>query len=230
MHRYGTTRDQLGQIALVQRANAALNPTAVLQAPMTMDDYLTARPISTPLGLYDCDVPIDGSTAVIVSAPDAARDTRHRGVTIEAMSSRLAGRNRWDQYGDGASMVSSEVGKDLWQRTTLTPADVDVAMLYDGFTILALLWIEAMGFVGPGEAGPFLEGGKRIALDGELPINTGGGQLSAGRTHAYGHLHEAVVQLRGTAGARQVPHNPEVALVTAGGGWLAGALLLTAQR
>lgn len=227
MHLYGTTREQLGQIAVTQRANAALNPTAVLQAPMTLDDYLTARPIATPLGLYDCDVPIDGSTTVIVSAADAAADTRGPAIAIEAMSSKLAGRNRWDQYGDGASMVSTEVGRDLWQRTSLRPADVDVAMLYDGFSILALLWLEAMGFVGPGEAGPFLEGGKRIALDGELPINTGGGQLSAGRTHAYGHLYEAVVQLRGTGGARQVPNNPEVALVTAGGGWLAGALLLT---
>jgi acetyl-CoA acetyltransferase len=230
MHLYGTTREQLGQIAVVQRANAALNPTAVFRDPLTLDDYLTARPISTPLGLYDCDVPIDGSTAVIVSAADAARHTRPGGVAIEAMSSKLAGRNRWDQYGDGASMVSSEVGRDLWQRTALRPADVDVAMLYDGFSILALLWLEAMGFVGAGEAGPFLEGGKRIALDGELPINTGGGQLSAGRTHAYGHLYEAVVQLRGAGGARQVPGNPQVALVTAGGGWLAGALLLTQPR
>jgi acetyl-CoA acetyltransferase len=227
MHLYGTTREQLGAIAVTQRANAARNPTAVMQEPLTLEQYLTARPIATPLGLYDCDVPIDGSVAVIVSAADAATDTRAPGVTIQAMSSALAGRNRWDQYGDGASMVSSEVGRDLWRRTDLRPADVDVAQLYDGFSVLTLLWLEALGFVKPGEGGPFLEGGTRIALDGELPLNTGGGQLSAGRLHAYGHLHEACLQLRGEGGARQVPGDPQVAVVAAGGGFLAGALLLT---
>src|SRR5882724_6798137 len=153
----------------------------------------------------------------MVSAADAAADTRAPGVAIEAMSSALAGRNRWDQYGDGASMVANEVGADLWQRTSLRPADVDTAQLYDGFSVLTLLWLEALGFVKPGEGGPFIEGGSRIALDGELPLNTGGVQLSAGRLHAYGHLHEACLQLRGEGGARQVAGNPEVALVAAGG-------------
>ena len=94
----------------------------------------------------------------------------------------------------------------MWARTDLRPADVDVAQLYDGFTIEVVWWLEALGFCGAGEAGDFVEGGKRIALGGELPLNTWGGQLSGGRLHAaFGHTAEAVRQLRGEAGARQVP-------------------------
>jgi acetyl-CoA acetyltransferase len=112
----------------------------------------------------------------------------------------------------------------------LRPADVDVAQLYDGFSFLALSWLEALGFCSPGEGGPFVEGGTRIARDGQLPLNTGGGQLSGGRLHGFGHLHEAVIQLRGEAGERQVEDVPEVAVVAAGGGPLAGCLLLTGHR
>ena len=93
----------------------------------------------------------------------------------------------------------------MWERTDLRPADVDVAELYDGFSILTMVWLEALGFCGQGESGPFVEGGARIALDGALPLNTSGGQLSAGRLHGFGILHEACVQLRGEGGDRQVP-------------------------
>jgi acetyl-CoA acetyltransferase len=114
----------------------------------------------------------------------------------------------------------------MWSRTDLKPSDVDTIQLYDGFSFLALAWIEALGFCAKGEGGPFIEGGARIARDGELPLNTSGGQLSAGRLHGFGHLHEAVHQVRGTAGERQVP-GVEVAVAAAGGGPLAGCLLLT---
>ena len=112
-------------------------------------------------------------------------------------------------------------------NTRNTKDDVDFAQLYDGFSILALMWLESLGFCGRGEAGAFLDGGKRIALDGDLPLNTGGGQLSAGRLHAYGFVHEAVTQLRWAAGARQVPGDPEVAALGIGGGANIGALLFT---
>jgi acetyl-CoA acetyltransferase len=115
----------------------------------------------------------------------------------------------------------------MWSRTDLTPRDVDVAELYDGFTYLTLAWLEALGLCGRGESGPFVEGGSRIALDGELPLNTYGGQLSAGRMHGYWVVHEACLQLRGAAEGRQVAGGPEVAVVSAGGGPIAGCLLLT---
>ncbi len=124
-------------------------------------------------------------------------------------------------------MALRDAGAMLWERTDLTPADVDVAQLYDGFSFIALTWLESLGFCGKGEGGPFIEGGKRIALDGEIPLNTNGGQLSGGRLHGYGFLHEACLQLWGEGGARQVPSGPEVAVAAAGGGPLAGCLLLT---
>jgi acetyl-CoA acetyltransferase len=229
-HEFGTTREQLAQIALNARRNAALNPHAVYTDPMTLDDYLAVRMISEPLCLYDCDVPADGSTAVIVSRADAAPDLRRRPVGIEAVGTAIRGRPSWDQWDDLTTMASRDAAAMLWERTDLTPADVDIAELYDGFSFIALAWLEALGFCGHGEGGPFVEGGTRIARDGELPLNTQGGQLSGGRLHGYGFLHEACLQLWGEAGARQVPGDPEVAVAAAGGGPLAGCLLLTAPR
>ena len=229
-HEYGTTREQVAGLATTLRANAGMNPKAVLRDPMTLDDYLNSRMISEPLCLFDCDIPVDGSTAVIVSAAGAAADLGAQPVDIEAMGTALHGRPYWDQYADLTSMAAHDAAEALWRNTTLTARDVDIAQLYDGFSILTLIWLEALGLCGKGEAGPFVAGGSRIARTGELPLNTGGGQLSAGRLHGFGHLHEACVQLRDVGGDRQVPGHPEVAVVAAGGGYLGGALLLTRHR
>ena len=226
-HEYGTTREQLAQIALNGRKNAAKNPKAIFRAPMSMQDYFDVRMISDPFGLYDCDVPVDGSTAVIVSHVDVARDLRRAPLRFESVGSALHGRPSWDQFDDLTTMATRDAGKMLWDRTDLKPSDVDVAELYDGFSFIALSWLEALGFCGVGEGGAFLEGGERIALGGEIPLNTHGGQLSAGRLHGYGFLHEACVQLWGEGGDRQISGNPEVAVAAAGGGPLGGAILLT---
>jgi acetyl-CoA acetyltransferase len=231
MHEFGLTREQLGAIPINNRANAALNPKAIYRDPMTMDDYLAARIITTPLCLFDCDAPCDGATAVIVSHRDVAGDLDHPAVQINAVGTALRGRPSWDQFDDMTTMAARDAGASMWERTELTPADVDTAQLYDGFSILAMTWIEALGFVGRGEAGPFLEGGAAIARDGVLPLNTAGGQLSGGRLHGFGLIHEACVQLRGEGGERQVVRpggRPvEVAAVGNGGGPIAGAMLLT---
>jgi acetyl-CoA acetyltransferase len=188
---------------------------------------MAARMITEPLCLFDCDTPIDGSTAVIVSSWEAAQDLRKKPLRIEAMSGALHGRNSWDQFADLTEMAASDAGRYLWQRTDLKPADVEVANLYDGFSILTLIWLEALGFCAKGESGPFVEAGSRIARNGELPLNTGGGQLSAGRLHGFGLLWETCIQLWGEGGERQVPGNPQVGITAAGGGPLAGCLLLT---
>jgi acetyl-CoA acetyltransferase len=225
MYLYGTTKEQLGWLAVNSRRNAARNPAAVYKEPITLDDYLAARPISDPLSLLDCDVPVDGSIAVVVSAADRAGDGPNPPVRVEAIGGS-PGKGGWDQRPDYPKMASTDAAAQMWGRTSLTPRDVDVAELYDGFTFLTFAWLEALGLCGEGEAGPFVEGGKRIALDGDLPLNTYGGQLSAGRMHGYWVVHEAVLQLRGAAGARQVP-GAEVAVVSAGGGPIAGCILLT---
>jgi acetyl-CoA acetyltransferase len=225
LHDFDVTREQLAWIPITQRAHAARNPDAVYRTPLTLDEYLDARMISSPICLYDCDVPVDGATAIVVSAAETAADLRSP-VRIEAMAGVVEGRPSWEQWED-FGRVGHGAADAMWSRTDLRPADVDVAQLYDGFTIEVVWWLEAMGFCGPGEAADFVEGGHRIALDGELPLNTWGGQLSGGRLHAaFGHTAEAVRQLRGEAGDRQV-EGVEVAAVTNVGGFEAGASLLT---
>ncbi|WGM47443.1 hypothetical protein KOAAANKH_02320 [Brevundimonas sp. NIBR10] len=220
--KYGLKREQLAQIAITGRAHAALNPRALVREPLTLDDYMSARMISDPLCLYDCDRFTDASTVLIVSAGDALGDVKCRAIRIDAMAYSVE-RHSWDQ---SEWVAAYPTGAELWKRTDYKPKDVDVAQLYDGFSFNAVTWLEGLGFCKRGEAGDFLGDGKRIALDGELPLNTFGGQIGAGRLHGFGFAHEAVVQLRGQGGARQVKGEPRVAVATSGGGPLATALLL----
>ena len=169
-----------------------------------MDDYINARTITTPFGLYDCDVPCDGAVAVIVSRKDLAGDMKQPAVHLEAVGTAITERMSWDQGALDHEPLVQGPAAHLWTRTDLKPADIDMAQLYDGFSFNCLSWIEALGFCGWGEAKDFLDGGTNIALDGVLPLNTHGGQLSSGRLHGYGFIHEAVTQLRGHAGERQV--------------------------
>jgi acetyl-CoA acetyltransferase len=225
MHDYGVTREQLGWIPVTQRAHAARNPDAVYRSALTIDDYLGSRMISTPICLYDCDVPVDGATAIVVSAAETAPDLRAP-VRIEAMAGVVDGRPLWDQWAD-MGRVGHGAAAALWARTDLRPGDVDVAELYDGFTIEAVWWLEAMGFCATGEAGTFVDGGKRITFGGEIPLNTWGGQLSGGRLHAgFGHIAEAVRQVRGEAGDRQVA-GAQVAAVSNAGVLESAVALLT---
>ena len=225
LHRYRATREMLGYIALNGRAGAARNPAAIYRDPMTMDDYLSARPITSPFGLYDCDVPCDGSIAIVVSDASVAGDLPKPAVRIEAVGTQILERVSWDQ---GTITHEPQVlgqAAHLWTRTDLGPADVDVALVYDGFTFNAISWLEGLGFCGFGEAQDWLDEGRRIALGGDLPVNPHGGQLSEGRTHGFGFLFEAMAQLRHEAGERQVA-DARTAVVTSGGGTPSGVLLL----
>jgi acetyl-CoA acetyltransferase len=229
-HEFGTTREQLAQIALNARKNAGVNPKAIYRDPMSMDDYFAARMVSSPFCLYDCDVPCDGATAVIVSRADTTPDLRKPPIQVEAVGTAIRGRPSWDQFDDLTTMACRDAAAQMWTRTDITPSEVQLAEMYDGFSFITMAWLEAMRFCGKGESGPFVEGGQRIARDGEIPLNTHGGQLSAGRLHGYGFLHEACVQLWGEAGERQVPGEPELGVAAAGGGPLAGCLLLSHRR
>lgn len=223
MHKYGLTKEQLGHIVINDHANAAINPSALVKKPLSMEDYLSARQISTPFGLYDCDRFSDASTVVIVSAADAIDEVRCTPIRIAATAGSVE-RYSWDQP-DLASAYPT--GRDLWKNTDYRPQDVDTVQLYDGFSFLPITWLEGLGFCELGEGGQFVDGGRRIARDGELPMNTGGGQLGWGRLHGFGFAYEAVVQLRGEGGERQIPGDPRVAVATSGGGPMAAALLLT---
>jgi acetyl-CoA acetyltransferase len=194
-----------------------------------MDDYMNSRMITTPFGLFDCDAPCDGATAVIVSRRERAKDMRKTPLRVEAVGTRIAGRPSWDQFDDLSAMPNRDAGRQLWERTDLKPSDVQMAQLYDGFSWLTMSWLEALGLCGQGESGPFIDGGTRIARDGQLPLNTHGGQLSGGRLHGYGFLHEGATQMWGEAGDRQIPTPPEVGVIAAGGGNTCGCLLLVRE-
>jgi acetyl-CoA acetyltransferase len=219
---FGLTREQLAQIALTDRKHALLNPRALVREPLSLEQYLDARMISDPLCLHDCDRYSDASTVLIVSADAARGDVKCTPVRIAA-SAYATERHSWDQ---SEWMAAYTTGAELWKHTDYRPKDVDTVQLYDGFSFLALTWLEGLGFCGRGEGGAFIEGGHRIALDGELPLNTFGGQIGAGRLHGFGFAHESVVQLRGQGGARQIKGNPKVAVAASGGGPLASVLLL----
>ena len=222
--RYGVGPEQLGWVAVNGRRMAAHNANAIYREPITIDDYLASRMISTPLRLLDCDSHIDGSTALVISHRDAAKDLRNPPIAIEAMGMSVGGLAEGLHEGDFTAIAATRAGEMLWKRTDLKPGDVDCAQIYDGFSIHVWLWLEAVGLFAPGEAARFIEGGTRTALDGELPLNTSGGQLSAGRFHGYGHTHEGCLQLWGRGGGRQV--KDARTCIVANGGYGYGAMLL----
>ncbi|HEV8307507.1 MAG TPA: thiolase family protein [Methylomirabilota bacterium] len=213
-HRYefGTTREQLGKLAVTQRRNAALNPNALLRTPLTLEEYLTARLIADPLRLYDCVLPCSGGDAVVVTSARRARRLGRRPIRI------LAGDERTNYRAKDLVMLEggwAEFSAELFGDAGLGHADIDMLQLYDDYPIMEVIQIEGLGFCRKGQGGPFLEA-TDISLTGTLPINTGGGQLSCGQCGAGGGaigLTEAVLQLQGEAGDRQVG-GARTALVT----------------
>jgi acetyl-CoA acetyltransferase len=224
MYQYGTTQDQLGAICVNQRSNAAFNPRAIFRDPITLEDYHNSRWISHPFHLYDCDVPIDSSIAVVLTAPDMAKDLRQVPLWVEAAAMATGPRPSWEQWDDMTHTAGKYASQQLWSRTSLVPSDVDVAQLYDGFSWFTLSWLESLGFCSEGEGGPYIEEGH-TRLGGSLPVNTDGGQLSAGRTHGIGKVAETILQLRGQAGDRQVP-GARVGLMATGAYFRAATMLV----
>ncbi|GAA0364419.1 acetyl-CoA acetyltransferase [Actinoallomurus spadix] len=231
MIKYGTTHEQLGAIAVTQRAHAAGNPRALKRDPITMEDYLASRWIAEPLRLLDCCLETDGACAVVVTSAERARDLAAPPVLISGAvwgggDSLLSG-----QGGDFTVSEAARIAPRLYAMAGAGPEDVDVAELYDCFTYSVLVQLEDYGFCAKGEGGPYAASGA-TRLGGPLPVNTHGGFLSEGYVHGINHVAEAVAQLRGTAGDRQV-RGAEVALSTAQPGYvLAGtsALILRADR
>jgi acetyl-CoA acetyltransferase len=226
MSRYGTTEEHFAHNAVTQRYHASLNEDALFREPLTIDDYLNARYISKPVRLFDCDYPCDSVSAVIFTTAERARDLRMKPVHVEAYA--LSAIRDFDMalLEDHTRNSPVHCAETLWSRTDLGPNDVDVAELYDGFTIITFEWLEALGFCGPGEAGPFIAEGH-TRLGGSLPLNTDGGACNVGRRHGANFCIEATRQLRGECGVRQVP-DAEVAVWSNAAGPFSGAVLLTA--
>jgi acetyl-CoA acetyltransferase len=224
-HEYGTTEDDLGAIAINTRAHAVDNAFAMMRSPMTMDDYRASPMVSTPLRIVDCSLEVDGACAVVMTTLDRARDCAHPPVVIRAGEGSFNAGVSFNDWPDFTQMFSHRIADRFWAMAGIGPSDVDVACIYDCFTYTVMTVMEGMGFFKPGEGGDFFRDG-RATYGGDVVVNPHGGLLSEGYIHGFNHHLEAVTQLRGDAGSRQVADCRTV-LVTGGGGPSGGAFLYT---
>lgn len=235
LHEFGVTREEtLGLVAVNNRTNAGMNDEAMLRTPMTLDDYSNARMVREPLGLLDMDMLVTGADAFVVTTAERARDLPTMPVYVHAATAGRTAECREDQVADLHHTGQEIVADTLWAKSDLVLSDVDVFLPYDGFTIIDLMWIESVGYCKRGEAAAFIRSHwnderARLEINGRIPVNTHGGNLSEGGLQGSGALREAVRQLRGTTGSRQVP-GAKVALWTPGGiVWNAAGAILRAD-
>jgi len=229
MIEYGDDDEGLAEIAMTFRDNAVLNPRAMQRTPMTRDDYYNSRPIVDPFRMLDICLESDGACAVVITSAERARDMPHKPVYIMG-GAYGGGPNQGDdlfdaiRWPDHSHNAFKYLGDDLWNSAGIGPGDVDLAQVYDCFTYSVLMALEGLGFCKEGEGGAFVQGG-RIARTGALPLNTAGGLLSEAYIHGFNHVIEAVEQLRGVSGPRQIK-DAEICLTTAGAMTCASAMIL----
>jgi acetyl-CoA acetyltransferase len=228
MDLYGTTEEHFARHVVAQRQWASHNEDAIFRTPLTVDDYFASRYVSKPVRLLDCDYPVESASAIIYTTEERARDFAKKPVFVEAATLSSVKYLTFENLDDIVDNAPRQCAKTLWSRTDLKPKDVDCVQLYDGFTIICFQWLEALGFCGTGEAGPFIADGN-TAMGGSLPMNTDGGACNVGRRHGANFCIESIRQLRGDeSGVRQVP-NAEVALWANAVGSFSGAMLMTKE-
>ncbi len=222
MHDFGTTIEQLAEISVSTRYNAGFNPDAFYRDPITIDDVQSSRMMADPLTKLHCCIRSDGGGAVVLTSMDRARDLAKRPVRVLG-SGEAVSHTTMSEWTDFTESPAARSGPAAFARAGVTPADIDCAQIYDAFTPMVLLSLEGLGFCGKGEGGAFVENGT-LRLGGSLPTNTDGGGLSACHPGMRGMflLVEAVRQLRGEAGDRQVP-DAELCCVNGTGGWFSSA-------
>ena len=224
---YGSTSEDLGAIAVQERAHAANNPHAIARVPITIDDYLEGRWVNEPFRVFDCCYEVDGAVALVVTSAERAADLAHAPVYPLDVSDANGQGGSVFEWDDMACMYSREAAPRLWSKTGLQPRDMDLALMYDCYTYTVMATMEDFGFCGKGEVGDFFREG-RATYGGDVVVNPHGGLLSEGYLHGLNHHYEAVLQLRGDAGDRQVA-GAETALVTAGAGPFGGAIVYATE-
>lgn len=225
MQRFGTTSRQLGQIAVTMRRHALLNDNAVMKEPMTLDDHQSSRMISDPLRMFDCSLESDGAACVILSAAETARDLRKPPVYVMGTGEgHPESPSAISQRHDILALGTRKAARKAFAMAGVSPADIDVAAIYDCFTYIVLRQLEELGFCTQGEGGAFVEGGN-IGLGGRLPVNTHGGLLSQAHVGGMNHIVELTRQLRGEGGRAQVK-DAEIGLVTGFGDMCDGTVAI----
>jgi acetyl-CoA acetyltransferase len=232
LDRYGVEPEDLGRVAITQRRHAADNPRAMMRgSPLTMEQYLSSRMIVDPLRLFDCCLETDAAVALVVTSAERARTLKQPPVLISGVAFGGGHTLYSNHRGDLTVTAAADMAPRLYRMAGFGPQEIDVLELYDAFTPLVLLQLEDYGFCKKGEAAGLVAEGT-TAIGGALPVNTHGGHLSEGYAHGLNHVAEAVAQLRGQGGPRQVA-GAEVALTTGQPGYVAGstsALLLRVDR
>lgn len=225
MHQFGTTKQQLGEVAVAARKWAQRNPDAFVRDELSLDDYLKARMISDPLGVRDCCLVTDGAAAVVMVRADRARDLCKQPVYVLGAAAETTHREIANMP-DLTVTGTARAAQRAFAQAGVKPADIDVVELYDAFTINTILFLEDMGFCPKGDGGRFVEGG-RIAPGGALPVNTNGGGLSCVHPGMYGlfTIVEATQQIMGVCGERQVAA-ANLAIAHGNGGFLSSEALL----
>jgi acetyl-CoA acetyltransferase len=227
-HVFGLSDEDFGHIAITTRKHAVANPHAMQRTPLDMETYLSSRWINEPFRLYDCCLETDGAVALIVTTAERAAHLRQAPVRVAGFGEAHTNGGSWTGFPDMSQMYSAYAAKRLWNSTDLRPSDMDVACMYDCFTATTMATVGDFGLCPQGETGSFFAEG-RATYGGEVVVNPHGGLLSEGYLHGLNHHYEAVLQLRGHAGERQVP-GAQHALVTAGAGPSGGALIYEVTR
>jgi len=227
MEKYGTTSEQLGWIAVAERYHASLNPLSQMKEVITLEDHQTSRWVVEPFHLLDCCLDTDQACALIITTAERAKSLKHTPANIlgAAVGTGPMASNG-DMYPDLTELYGKYTAPRVFEMAGVTPKDIDAAQLYDCFTSIVLIQLEDYGFVQKGEAGPFVEGGHRIRLGGELPLNTYGGSLSEGYRQGLGQVIEAARQLRHELPPERQVKNAELILSTGQGGPNGAALIL----
>ena len=213
--------EHFGRIAVNSRTHAQRNEHAAMRKPLTLKDYLRSPMVNDPMRLLDIDYAVDGGDAFVVTTRDRAESLGRPYALLHSASHGSLGQPEVDRYPSVADTGQVIAAAALWEKAALSRSDVDIVYAYDGFTVIAMKWLESFGFCRPGDAGRLIdeswdEDSNTLRLGGTVPVNTHGGSLSEGATQGAGHLREAVSQLRGTAGPRQVP-GARTALLGIGG-------------
>ena len=216
MHEFGTTKEQLGAVAVTFREHASRNPDAQMRQPLTLDDYLAAGPIVDPFGLYDCSLVTDGAAAVVVTTAERAASLARPPVHILGFGS-AANLRGWLVDDHAVSTAARKSGEAAYQMARIGPSAIDTAQFYDCFTYMVIAQLEDYGFCAKGEGGPFAASGA-LALGGSLPANTSGGQLSEGHVEGMLQIVEAVRQLRRELPPERQINGASTALVSGHGG------------
>jgi acetyl-CoA acetyltransferase len=225
LHDSDATEEHFAIFAEVQRSYALLNDDALQKKPLSRDEFLATPYVNEPLRLLDCDYPCDSGSAVIFTTEERARDLKQPMVLVEASAISAIHDMNFEVMPDMSETSPKHCAELLWSRTDLQPTDVDTAHLYDGFSVITFQWLEALGLCPKGQAGPFIASGG-TTLTGAVPTNTDGGAINVGRRHGANFCIEAVRQLRGQCGERQVS-GAEVSVWANAVGPFSGAMLLT---